>query len=124
MTSVPAKKVRKIPHSFFKRAGYSFALIAAVVVVGMLGIHQLEGLSYIDSFYFIAMLATGEGPASAPITVGGKIFAGLMAFVSVGAVLTALFFLFGPFLGSVLKLGLERIEEEAEKEKEKIEKRA
>jgi hypothetical protein len=119
-----ARKARKIPHSFFKRAGSSFALIVAVVLVGMLGIHQLEGYSFVDSFYFIAMLATGEGPAAAPVTEGGKIFAGLMAFVSVGAVLTALFFLLGPFLGSVLRLGLERIEEEAEKEKEKIEKRS
>lgn len=118
------RRTRRIPRSFFRRAVYSFALIVAVIGVGMFGIHQLEGLSYIDSFYFIAMLATGEGPAMAPATFWGKIFAGVMAFVSVGAVLTALFFLFGPFFGTVFRLGIERLEEEAEKEKEKVEKRA
>jgi len=93
-----------------------------MVAVGTVCMHQLEGLSYLDAFYFTAMLATGEGPSSAPVTVGGKIFAGLFAFVSVGTVVTSLLFLFGPFFGSILKLGLERVEEEAEKEKERIEK--
>lgn len=113
------KRVRRIPRSFLKRAAYSFTLIALVVVIGTVGMHQLEGLSYLDSFYFTAMLATGEGPNLTPATVGGKLFAGLMSFVSVGAVITSLLFLFGPFFGTVLRLGLEKIEEEAEKEKKK-----
>jgi len=124
MTNVAAKRRRKIPHSFFTRAVYSFGLIALVVGIGTMGMHLLEGLSYLDSFYFTALLATGEGPNFTPVTVGGKVFAGLLAFVSVGTVITSLLFLFGPFFGSVLKLGLERIEEEAEKEKERIEKDA
>lgn len=95
-----------------------------MVLIGTIGIHQLEGLSYLDSFYFTALLATGEGPTFTPVTAGGKIFAGIFAFVSVGTTVTALLFLFGPFFGSVIKLGLERIEEEAEKEKERIEKKS
>ena len=114
---------RRIPRSFVTRAIYSFALIVFIVVIGTVGMHQLEGLSYLDSFYFTALLATGEGPSYTPITVGGKVFAGVFAFVSVGTTVTALLFLFGPFFGSVIKIGLERIEEEAEKEKERIEKR-
>ncbi len=98
-------------------------MIVVVLTIGIVGIHQLEGYSYLDSFYFTALLATGEGPTFAPATVGGKLFAGIFAFVSVGTTVTALLFLFGPFFGSVIKMGLERIEEEAEKEKEKIEKR-
>ena len=86
-----------------------------------MGIHVLEGLPYIDSFYFTAMMATGEGPTYVPITAAGKLFAGFLAFVSVGAVITSLFFIFGPFFGSILRVGLERLEEGAEKEKEKIE---
>lgn len=85
--------------------------------------HAIEGLSYLDAFYFTAMLATGEGPSYTPVTVGGKVFAGILSFVSVGTVITALLFLFGPFFGSFIRLGLERVEEEAEKEKGKIEKR-
>jgi hypothetical protein len=119
---VVARRGRKIPRSFVTRATYACILVALVVGVGTVGIHLLEGLSYLDSFYFTAMLATGEGPNFTPASAGGKVFVGLMAFVSVGTVITSLLFLFGPFLGSVFRSGLERIEEEAEKEKERIEK--
>ena len=118
-----SKKPGRIPRSFTVRAVYSVGLVAIVMLIGIVGMHQLEGLSYLDSFYFTALLATGEGPSYTPVTVGGKLFAGLLAFVSVGTVLTALLFLFGPFFGSALKLGLEKVEEEAEKEKERIEKK-
>ncbi|HYB44979.1 MAG TPA: hypothetical protein VEC92_00505 [Nitrososphaerales archaeon] len=119
---MPETKPRRIPRSFFVRAIYSLVAIVLVVAVGMVGMHTFEGLSYLDSFYFMAMLATGEGPAYTPVTVGGKLFAGILSFVAVGTVITAVLFLFGPFFGSVIRLGLERVEEEAEKEKEKIEK--
>jgi Na+/H+ antiporter NhaC len=120
---VTARRPRRIPRSFWTRAVYSVASIAFVVAIGMWGMHTLEGISYLDAFYFTALLATGEGPSYTPITAGGKLFAGILSFVSVGVVITALLFLFGPFFGSVIKLGLEKVEEEAEKEKEKIEKR-
>ncbi len=102
---------RRIPRSFMRRAVYSFLLIAIVVVIGILGMHALEGMSYLDAFYFISMLATGEGPSFTPATVGGKVFASLMAFVSVGTTITALLFLFGPFFGRILRVGVEKIEE-------------
>ena len=37
-----------------------------------------------------------------------------MAFVSVGTVVAALGFLFGPFFGRLWRIGVERLEEEAE----------
>jgi uncharacterized oligopeptide transporter (OPT) family protein len=102
-----------IPKSFWVRAGYSFALIAAVVLVGTLAMHAIEGWSYLDSFYFTSFIATGQGPPSdlQPGSALGKAFSSLLAFVSVGTVITALLFLFGPFLGRVLKAGEERLEE-------------
>ncbi|MDG6901288.1 MAG: hypothetical protein JRM80_04940 [Nitrososphaerota archaeon] len=118
-----ARRTRRIPRSFYVRAAYALALIALIMVVGMIGMNELEGLSYVDSFYFMAMLATGEGPTLTPVTVAGKLFAGLMSFVSVGAAITSLLFLFGPFFGAVFRTGLEKLEKEAEKEKEKIESR-
>ncbi len=121
-TSTPRR--RRIPRSFFTRAIYSVLLIALVVTIGTFGMHAIEGLPYLDSFYFTSMIATGQGPTFTPVTDGGKIFASLLAFFAVGTVITALLFLFGPFFGSVMKLGLERIEEEVEREKEKIEGRA
>ena len=102
-----------IPKSFLARAAYSFALIAAVVLIGTLAMHAIEGWSYLDSFYFTSFIATGQGPPSnlQPASSLGKVFSSLLAFVSVGTVITALLFLFGPFLGRLLKAGEEKLEE-------------
>ena len=97
---------------FIDRAAYSLALVFSVLLVGTLGMHYLENYSYINAFYFVSMLATGEGPTTIPITAAGKLFASLIAFVSVGTVLFSLAFLFGPFM-----IGLFR-EEEAKLKKE------
>ncbi len=110
----PVKKTRKrkIPESFWQRAVYSFALIAGVVIVGTVAMHFIEGWSYLDSFYFTSFIATGQGPPGNLVVSdpSGKIFASVLAFVSVGTVITALLFLFGPFLGRVLKAGEEELE--------------
>jgi hypothetical protein len=72
-------------------------LVAFVMAVGMVGLHYLEGLSYLDAFYFMSMLATTQGPLNEPATPAGKVFVAIMAFVSVGSVVAALASLFGPF---------------------------
>lgn len=99
--------------SLLRRGLKSFLLVSFVVGFGTFGIHWIEGLSYIDSFYFMSMLATSQGPATAPVTATGKIFASIMAFVSVGSVVAALGFLFGPFFGRLWRVGIEHLEEEA-----------
>jgi len=105
-------EVRRIPRSFWRRAVYSFLLIAAIVVIGTLTMHALEGWSYLDSFYFTSFIATGQGPGNLAVNdAGGKIVASVLAFVSVGTVITALLFLFGPFLGRVVRAGEEKVEE-------------
>lgn len=97
---------------FRKRAAYSFLLIFSVLAVGTIGFHYIEHYSYVDSFYFISMLATAQGPATTPATALGKIFASAMAFISVGAVVFALAFVFGPFFGKLLKIGERDFERE------------
>lgn len=116
--AIPARRAahRRIPRSFYTRAVYSTAMIAAVLLVGTLGLHLLEGYSYIDAFYFTSMVATGQGPYGNPATAAGKIFVSILAFVSTGVVITALVFLFGPFFGAVFRSGFERLEEDAERE--------
>src|SRR4051812_30585421 len=90
-------------HSFFNRGVYSFTLAAAVLTVGTLGFHWIEGFSCIDSFYFASMIATGQGPAPniMPVTLLGKLFTCFFAFISVGSMIAALGFVFGPFLGKL-----------------------
>ncbi len=99
-------------HSFLNRGIYSLALILAVLGIGTAGIHHFEQLSYLDSFYFMSMIATSQGPTYIPVTVGGKLFFSLIAFISVGTVVAALGFLFGPFLGKLWKIGVYKFEEE------------
>ena len=104
--------LHKISHSLARRALHSFAIVVSVLLIGTLGMHYLEGLSFIDSFYFMSMIATAQGPPTAPVTIARKIFASLMAFLSVGSVIYALGFIFGPFFGIVWKIGAEHVEKE------------
>jgi len=99
--------------SHWRRGVYSLLFVAVIVTVGTFGMHRLEGLSYLDAFYFISMIATAQGPSTAPVTVAGKLFAALMAYVSVGSVVAALGFFFGPFFGQLWHLGVKWLEEEA-----------
>ena len=102
-------------HSPWKRGIYSCLLVASVLLLGTEGFHRLEGLPYIDAFYLTSMIATAQGPVVTPSTAAGKLFASFMAFVSVGTVVAALGFLFGPFFGRLWKIGVERLEEETER---------
>ena len=99
-------------HSPYKRAGISFLIIFAVMVIGTGGIHLIENDPWVDAFYMMSMIATAQGPASTPHTDAGKIFLSIMSFVSVGSVVASLGFLFGPFLGVLFKIGVNKFEEE------------
>ncbi len=101
-------------HSFSRRAVYSLVLATAALAVGTVGFHWIEKLSYIDSFYFASMIATGQGPAPniSPITPTGKIFTCFFAFFSVGSMIASLGFLFGPFCGKLWRIGFIKLEEE------------
>jgi hypothetical protein len=55
------------------------AFIAVSLLIGMIGYHRLEGLSWLDAFLNASMLLGGMGPVSTPVTDGGKLFAGLYA---------------------------------------------
>ena len=101
-------------HSAYQRALFSLLLVAFILSVGTVGLHRIEGLSYVDAFYFMSMIATGEGPTNHPLSDVGKIFVSFMAFISVGAAVAALGFLFGPFLGQLWRLGVTHLEEEIE----------
>ena len=107
---------KRIPHyhSFRNRGLYSLALAVVVLAIGTFGFHWLEGFSYMDSFYFASMIATGQGPApnTVPVTGLGKLFTCIFAFISVGSMIASLGFLFGPFLGKLGRLGVMKLEEE------------
>ncbi len=99
-------------YSLRRRAAYSATIIALVLALGTLGMHFIEGMSLVDSFYFTSLIATGEGPSTTPETAAGKIFASFLSFISIGSVVASLIFLLGPFAGTLLKYGIEFGEEE------------
>jgi voltage-gated potassium channel len=102
-------------HSLRRRALYAFLLVFSVVFIGTVAFHYIEGYSYINAFYFVSMIATAQGPATTPATDLGKIVAALLAFISVGAVIFALGFLFGPFFGKVMRMEERRLEKDEKK---------
>jgi vacuolar-type H+-ATPase subunit I/STV1 len=69
--------------AFVARLLQSFVAGALLVLfslaLGMLGYRWLEGLNWIDAFLNSAMLMAGMGPVNAPLSFGGKLFAGLYA---------------------------------------------
>jgi len=91
--------------SIYHRALYALLLICSVMLFGTVAFHYVEGYSYINAFYFMSMLATAEGPTTIPVTVLGKLLASVLAFVSIGAVIFALGFIFGPFFGKLARSG-------------------
>jgi hypothetical protein len=106
---------------FRKKALYAILVLAVVMAIGTGGLMLLEGWGLVASFYFMALLATAEGPAATPATDAGKIFAAMMAFFSIGAAISAITFSFGPLFGTALKEGLRYVENEEKRLKERVE---
>jgi len=124
MTKEGIARIVRHPLSPFKRrALFSIAILAVVMAIGTIGMMFLEGWDPVTSFYFMALLATAEGPALSPLTVAGKLFASLMAFVSIGAAISAITFTFGPLFGYALREGFAYIEKEDDKLKTRIERK-
>ncbi len=85
------------------------------MTVGIVGMKYLTGWRWIDSFYFMAMLGTAEGPPTIPPNFWSKIFAGVMGFVSIGTLITASTIIFGPYLGYLFRKGTNFAEKEIQR---------
>ena len=118
---IVARIVRHPLSPFKRRALFSIVVLAIVMAIGTVGMMFLEGWDPVTSFYFMALLATAEGPALSPLTVAGKLFASLMAFLSIGAAISAITFTFGPLFGYAIKEGFTYVEKEEDKLKTRIE---
>ncbi len=76
----------------------ALGILAGSLVLGILGYHFIEGLSYIDALVNAAMLLGGMGPVNELHTNAGKLFAsfyalysGIVFLVSVGVILAPLY---------------------------------
>ena len=96
-----------------RRLFYAISGIVLVMAIGILGFHQIEGMDWVNALYFESMLATGQGPPLALTTDSGKIFASVMGFVSVGAVITSFVVTLVPLISQLWRESLERVERDA-----------
>ena len=87
-------------HLFYQRMLFSFLLglllVAVSLVVGMLGYHHFEQMSWIDAFVNAAMILSGMGPMLPITTYGGKLFAGIYAIYSGIALISIAGIIFAP----------------------------
>lgn len=74
----------------------SAALVAASLLMGMLGYHLFENLNWVDSLVNAAMILGGMGPVNELQTDPGKVFAAFYALYSGIVFLLAAAVLFAP----------------------------
>jgi hypothetical protein len=95
------RKDELLPRSQFIRrvVNYSLLSIGTITIsllIGILGYHYLEGLSWIDSLVNASMLLGGMGPVNQLHTTAGKIFASFYALFSGMVLLVAVSILIAP----------------------------
>ena len=112
-SSAPGVPPDNLPRVSRRRAVYALSLLVAVLAVGTVGFRLTAGLDWVDAFYFESMLATGQGPPFPLTTDTSKIYASVMAFVSVGSVITTVVFSLGPIVARTWHEAAQRVEREA-----------
>ncbi len=77
-------------------------IVAVSLGVGVLGYHELAGLSWIDALLNAAMILTGMGPVNAIASTRGKVFATCYALFSGIAFLSTVALVFAPVMDRFL----------------------
>lgn len=77
-------------------AWIAFGIVVASLVIGIIGYHELEGLSWLDSLVNASMLLGGMGPVGELHTTAGKLFASAYALFSGMVFLVVVGVLFAP----------------------------
>lgn len=77
-------------------------LIGGSLALGIAGYVFLEGLPALDAFLEASMLLGGMGPLHAPVTTGGKLFAGFYALYAGLVFIATAALIFGPVVHRVL----------------------
>ncbi len=83
-------------------AAAAFLLVIVSWLIGILGYHALEGLSWIDSVLNAAMILGGMGPVNPLHTDAGKLFASFYALFSGLVFLVSASILIAPLFHRVL----------------------
>jgi hypothetical protein len=78
----PLASRRQFIQHLGRNLGLALLLIGILLIIGILGYRDLEGLSWLDAYAHAAMILSGMGPYDVPATPGGKFFEGTYALFS------------------------------------------
>jgi hypothetical protein len=85
---------------FFKLVATNLFIAALMttvaLIIGMIGYHHYETMSWVDAYVNASMILSGMGPVSTLATKGGKIFAGSYALFSGLAFIAIMGVVFAP----------------------------
>jgi len=93
---------RKFYNRVFTHTLIGIGLIAAGLFIGMVGYHEINRLSWIDSFLNASMILSGMGPVDPLISDEAKLFAGTYAIFSGVVFLIVVGIVFAPVLHRLL----------------------
>jgi hypothetical protein len=100
-THAPLTRARFVQRLLLHAAA-ALGLLLVSLGAGMLGYAWFEHLPWIDGFLNSAMLLSGMGPVNAPVTAGGKLFAGLYALYAGLVFIVSAALIFTPIVHRVL----------------------
>ena len=81
---------------FLRSVGIGIVIIIGSLLLGILGYHVTEGLSWLDSLLNASMILSGMGPVQELHTASGKLFASFYALFSGVAFITSVGVIFAP----------------------------
>ena len=99
---MPVPSRRRFALRMLRNAAIAAGVVGGALAIGMTGYHELGGLGWVESFYYAAMILSGEGPPldPQPLTVAGlqrlHLFAGFYALFSGVTFITTIGVLFAP----------------------------
>lgn len=79
-----------------RNALFGLVFITIALLIGMLGYHLTEHMSWVDAFVNAAMILSGMGPVNPLATKAGKLFAGFYALFSGLAFIAIIAIIFAP----------------------------
>lgn len=86
---------------------FSFIAVATLILsfglgIGMLGLHYLEGIPWLEAFCNSALILSDMGPVTQPVTQAGRLFLAFYALFSGLAFVTMVAVLFIPVVHRLL----------------------
>ena len=98
----PLLPPRKFAIRMAKNVLLSFGILLAIILIGTLSFHAVEGYSLIDSFLNSVMIMTGVGTIGILTTNAGKILTGIYSLTSTLVFFAVLAIVFTPLLHRLL----------------------